>query len=57
MNIFIRYNACKNEKRKLQEELIKYQETFYKNNGRPITTKNDLKPIEAQYKRYKVGYI
>ncbi|KAG4088753.1 hypothetical protein H8356DRAFT_958097 [Neocallimastix lanati (nom. inval.)] len=47
------FNACKNEKKKLQEELITYQENFYKKNGRPIKTKNDLKPIEAQYKRYK----
>ncbi|ORX54288.1 RhoGAP-domain-containing protein [Piromyces finnis] len=47
------YNACKIEKKKIQEELIKYQETFYKLHGRPIKTKNDLKPIEEKYKRYK----
>ena len=42
------------EKRRLQVQLNKFEQTFQKANGRPIKWESDISAVKADYERYKV---
>ena len=45
-----------NEKKQLLIKLKAYEKEFVRNNHRPVTRVDDIAPVSAEYKRYKVSY-